>query len=283
MTAALPHAAGTLPISCVVITRDAAAGIAATLDSARACGERLVLDSGSTDGTVGIALAHGARVEHQPFLGFGAQKRRACELAAHDWILSLDADEALDEEAIAGLAALDLSDGTVCWEWRRRTFIGRTEVRHGPWGHERVLRLFHRGHAGFSDHRVHERVVASTPPRPAPGSILHHSFGGCEDVIARAARYAIPKAEILRSKREHTPPWLLPLRGLAAFAKAWIVQGGWRDGAAGFVVALSRVVDSTLARAIVDCDAGSPAPPAVSPPAKGPAAPQGPSASPPPP
>lgn len=258
MTAAAPSTARTPPISCVVITRDAEAGIGATLDSARGCAERLVLDSGSTDATVAIALARGARVEHQPFLGFGAQKRRACELASHDWILSLDADEELDAEAVAGLASLDLSDGNVCWAWRRRTFIGRTEVRHGPWGGERVPRLFHRRHAGFTDHRVHERVAAPTTPRLAPGSILHHSFGGCEDVITRAARYAVPKATILRSKRERTPAWLLPARGLAAFTKAWVVQGGWRDGAAGFVVALSRVVDSTLARAIVECDADEP-------------------------
>lgn len=256
----MTHAPRTLPISCVVITRDAAAGLGATLDSVAMCAERLVLDSGSTDATVDLARARGARVEHQPFLGFGAQKRRACELATHDWILSLDADEALDDEAGAALRSLDLSDPRVAWEWRRRTFIGRTEVRHGPWGGERVVRLFHRAHGGFTDHRVHERVVAAGRPRLAPGSILHHSFTGCDDVIARAARYALPKATILRSKRERTPAWFLPARGLAAFAKAWIVQGGWRDGAAGFVVALSRVVDSTLARAIVECDGDDPDP-----------------------
>ena len=255
-----PAAGDALPISCVVITRNAAGHLGATLDSAACCAERLVLDCGSTDGTVGLATARGARVEHQPFLGFGPQKRRACELAAHDWILSLDADEALDEEAVAGLRALDLGDTTASWEWRRRTFIGRRELRHGPWGNERVLRLFNRRHAGFSDHAVHERVVAAAPPRLAPGTILHRSFTGCDDVLVRSARYATPKAAILRAKREHTPAWLLPARGAAAFFKSWVVQGGWRDGAAGFVVALSRVVDSTLCRAIVLCD-DPPAPP----------------------
>ncbi len=247
-------APGAVPVSCVVITRNAARGLAATLDSAAACAERLVLDSGSTDGTVALALARGARVETQPFLGFGPQKQRACALAAHDWILSLDADEELDAEARAALGTLDLSDPDACWAWRRRTFVGRTEVRHGPWGGERVLRLFHRGRAGFSDHPVHERVLARRPPRLAPGSILHHSFTGCDDVLLRATRYAVPKAGILRAKGERSSAWMLPVRGAAAFAKSWILQGGFRDGAAGFVVALSRVVDSTLARAIVLCD-----------------------------
>ena len=249
---------GHLPISCVVITRDAAGRLADTLRSAACCAERLVLDSGSTDATIPIALAHGARVEHQPFLGFGLQKRRAVELATHDWILSLDADEALDEEAIRGLFTLDLADPTRCWAWRRRTFIGEREVRHGPWGHEKVLRLFNRTRSVFSTHRVHERVDGAKAPDAAPGSILHHSFSGCADVIVRSARYAGPKGAILRDKRETTPAWMLPLRGLAAFTKSYCLQGGWRDGAAGFVVALSRVVDSTLPRAIVSVDAPPP-------------------------
>lgn len=266
MTAAA--AGDRLPISCVVITRDAERHLGATLESASCCAERLVLDSGSTDGTVALAVAAGARVEHQAFLGFGPQKRRACELATHDWILSLDADEALDDAAVEGLRSLDLSDATVSWEWRRRTFIGRRELRHGPWGRERVLRLFHRRHAGFSDHPVHERVLAAAPPRRAPGAILHRSFTGCDDVLVRSARYAIPKAAILRAKREHTPAWLLPARAAAAFVKSWILLGGWRDGAAGFVVALSRVVDSTLCRAIVLCDdpPADPSDPAAPPP-----------------
>ena len=272
MSPSLPSRAGAcLPISCVVITRDAADRLAATLGCAAACGERLVVDSGSTDATVAIARNLGARVEHQPFLGFGPQKRRAVELAAHDWILSLDADEELDTEAVHGLATLDLSDPGRCWAWRRRTFIGGRELRHGPWGHERVLRLFNRTCSGFTAHRVHERVDGATRPLLAPGSILHHSFSGCADVILRSARYAGPKAAILRDKRESSPAWMLPLRALAVFTKSYGLQGGWRDGAAGFVVALSRVVDSTLPRAIVSVD--PPSAPSPSPPADRPDAP----------
>jgi glycosyltransferase involved in cell wall biosynthesis len=240
-----------LPISAVVITRDAATGIAATLASVSFCAEMLVLDSGSTDATVEIARAAGARVEQQPFLGYGPQKRRAVELAAHDWILSLDADEVLDDAAAHALARLDFDDPARCWSLTRRTFIGHREVRHGPWGGERVLRLFNRTTAGFTTHAVHEEVRGSRPPQLLPGSILHYSFDDTAAVLLRSIRYARLKAGIMRGKGQRTSGWTMPWRGAMAFAKAYLLQGGWRDGPDGFVIALSRVIDSTLPRAML--------------------------------
>ncbi|MFM8379515.1 MAG: hypothetical protein ACKOB1_09355, partial [Planctomycetia bacterium] len=167
------------------------------------------------------------------------------------WILSLDADETLDAEAAAAVAALDLADPEACFAFRRRTFIGRREIRHGPWGGERVLRLFHRSSAGFSPLPVHEQVEARSRPRLLPGSILHHSFTDGADVLARSIRYARLKAEVMRAKGQRVAAWRLPLRGVGNFAKAYVLQGGWRDGAAGFIIALSRVIDSTLPRALL--------------------------------
>ncbi len=240
-----------VPISAVIIARDAAAHLAAVLASAACCAERLVLDSGSTDGTPAIARDAGARVEQQPFLGYGPQKRRAVELAAHDWILSLDADEVLDEEAQAALATLDLSDPSACWEIRRRTFIGSREIHHGPWRDDRVLRIFNRTTAAFKPLPVHEEVTAARRPATLPGSIMHYSYAGLADVLTRSIRYAPLKAEIIRRKGQRVSVGALLVRGLAAFARSYVWAGGWRDGAAGFVIAVSRVLDSTLPRALL--------------------------------
>jgi glycosyltransferase involved in cell wall biosynthesis len=215
------------------------------------CAERLVLDSGSTDGTIAIAQTVGARVEHQEFLGYGPQKRRAVELAHHDWILAIDADEVLDDGAQQAVRAAVLDDPTACYALRRRTFVGRREVRHGPWSDDRVLRLFNRRTASFKPLPVHEEVEASRPPILLSGSILHYSYASCGDVLARSLRYAPLKAEIMRGKRQRTSPLTMPLRGLTAFLKSYVLRSGWRDGAAGFVVALSRVIDSTLPRAML--------------------------------
>ena len=243
--------AGRLPISAVIITRDAERRLAAVLEACDFCAERLVLDSGSTDGTERIARAAGARFERQAFLGYGPQKRQAVSLARHDWILSLDADEILDAEARAAVAGLDLADPAACWAFRRRTFVGTREIRHGAWANDRVLRLFNRTTAAFKPLPVHEEVESSRPPVLLPGSILHSSYEGLVDVIARSLRYAPLKAEVMRDKGQRDGLWMLPARGAVAFLGSYLAAGGWRDGAAGFVIAVARVLDSTLPRALL--------------------------------
>jgi glycosyltransferase involved in cell wall biosynthesis len=246
-------------ISLVVITLDGEKYLRNVLRSAACCDERLVLDSGSRDGTLTIAGEEGARVEHQPFLGYGPQKQRAVELASHDWILSLDDDEVLDEEAAAAVRAADLSDPAVCYELPRRTFVGGREVRHGAWSGERVLRLFNRRTAGFSPLAVHECVLAPSRPRQLAGSILHHSYDDLTAVLARSLRYAPLKARVMADKGQRTSVPEILARGLAAFAKSYLLRRGFLDGSPGFVVAISRVIDATLPRAMLLAGEVSPA------------------------
>ncbi len=254
-----PPATGSCQVSVVIITRDAATHLAAVLASVHFCDDRLVLDSGSTDTTLDIARAAGVRIEHQPFLGYGPQKNRAVALAAHDWILSVDADEVLDTEAQAAIMRLDLTDPHACYAIRRRTFIGGREVRHGAWRNDLVVRLFNRTTAGFKPLPVHEEVESGTRPLRLPGTILHYSFADCGEVLARSIRYARLKAAIMRRKGQRASAWSLPLRAFASFVGSYFLRGGWRDGSAGFIVALARVIDSTLPRAMLLLD--DPAPP----------------------
>jgi hypothetical protein len=103
-------------------------------------------------------------------------------------------------------------------------------------------------------------VESQLPPRLLAGSILHYGFTDCRDVLARSIRYAPLKAGIMRAKGQTASVWGLPLRGLAAFLKSYVIRGGWRDGGPGFVVALGRVIDSTLPRALLLAGEASPTP-----------------------
>src|SRR5882757_9540304 len=91
----MPTQSGLLPITLLVMTYNEASNIARCLDSVPFANEKLVVDSGSSDATAQIARTHGAKVIAQPWLGFGAQRNFASTQASNDWILFLDADEAL--------------------------------------------------------------------------------------------------------------------------------------------------------------------------------------------
>jgi hypothetical protein len=261
-----PHGDRT-PISAVVITAGQSPYLSATLASLAWCDEVLVLVSHHVETVRQLPEAACCRIETHPFDGYGAQKRRAVNLASHDWILSLDDDERLDDAAIAALQSQDLSAGPASYTLRRRTFVGDQEILHGPWGHERVVRLFHRDRCEIADLKVHEAVRSQEPAERLSGSILHHSFADCGEILTRSIHYARLKSQIIREKNEATHIWMLPLRGLVAFLKSYVLQQGFRDGAAGFAIALSRIVDSTLPRMLllgssVRDDADAPPPPA---------------------
>lgn len=245
-------------ISAVVITAGHSRHLAATLASLAWCNEVLVLVSHEADAVRHLPEATGCRIVEHPFDGYGPQKRRAVAMASHDWVLSLDDDERLDDAGRSAIQALNLAAGPPSYAVRRRTFVAAQEIHHGPWGHEQVVRLFDRRRCEFADLAVHEAVRSPQPPGQLAGSILHHSFDDCGEILARSIRYARPKAGIIRAKQEPAHTWMLPLRAAAAFLKSYLLQQGFRDGAAGFAIALSRAIDSTLPRMLV-LSGGAPA------------------------
>src|SRR5262245_46010045 len=155
--------AATLPITLLVIARDEAAAIGRCLDSVPFAAEKLVVDSGSTDGTQQVAARHGARVVYQSWLGFGPQRNFASPQAQHDWILTLDADEALSPELAAEMQERlpqIMSSPLAGAILRRQTWYMGAPMRwYRPMVGERMGRLYHRGRARWTDVRVHESLV----------------------------------------------------------------------------------------------------------------------------
>jgi glycosyltransferase involved in cell wall biosynthesis len=124
-----------LPLTLLVITHNEAANIARCLDSVPFAAEKVVVDSGSSDDTVAIASAHGARVVHQDWLGFGPQRNFASTQASHDWILVLDADEYLDTSASFAAARTTWArrcGGTGRWWARKWRACITADARAGP-------------------------------------------------------------------------------------------------------------------------------------------------------
>lgn len=224
-----------LPLSGVVITLNEADRIARCIASMRAvCDDVLVLDSGSTDGTVGIARSLGARVEHRDWDDFARQKNAAIERARHPWVLLLDADEWLEpaaQDRLRTLFAGDL-DQADCWLLLRRThFLGHA-MRAGSFAREPVHRLF-RSHLRHGLVPVHEYLdVAGQRVRRSDVVLEHDTARSEAEYWSKLQRYARLWARS-RAGRGRVPAWRGPLSAVTYLAKNLLLRGGLVDGRAG--------------------------------------------------
>jgi glycosyltransferase involved in cell wall biosynthesis len=226
------------PVSAVLITLDAAASLAATLETLAFADEIIVVDSGSSDGTPEIARRYGARVIDQAWLGFGPQKAFAVAQARNDWVLCLDADERLSPALAANIAAALGGTGEpahLAWRMARcNRFLGRY-LRHGEGYPDWNLRLFHRAHARWSDDVVHEHVLTETPVGTLAGDLLHDSAETLAGYLQKQNRYTTLAAEAAIAAGKRVSAARLVFSPLVRFVKFYLVRQGFRDGLPGFV------------------------------------------------
>jgi glycosyltransferase involved in cell wall biosynthesis len=232
---------GLLPISLVVIARNEAPLIAGCLDSVSFAAEKIVVDAGSTDATVAIAIAHGARVVHQEWLGFGAQRNFATTLVSCDWILVLDADERLSpelaqelERRLPALIASTVAGGIL----RRSTFFMGAAMRwYRPMTGERIARLYHRQRARWTDARVHEHLKFAGAVVEFNASLLHLNNPTLLHKQLKTLRYTELKAGDWLDRGRPPRLWLCPLIFVSTFIKDYIFRLAILDGWRGYVVA----------------------------------------------
>lgn len=230
-----------LPITLLVMTWNEAHNVGRCLDSVPFADEKIVVDSGSTDDTVRVAEAHGGRVVTQPWLGFGPQRNFATGLARNDWILFLDADEALSPALAAELErklpALLASGAAGAVLRRSAMYMGAPMRFYRPMVGERHGRLYHRGRARWTDARVHETLVFDGAVATMRAPFHHHHSPTLVHKQLKVLRYAELKA-VQRLEAGRPPrPWLAPLAFAAAFLKDYLLRLGFLDGWRGLIVA----------------------------------------------
>jgi glycosyltransferase involved in cell wall biosynthesis len=227
-------------LSVILITKNESARIDACLASVAFADEWIVVDSGSSDDTRERARRFGATViATDDWPGFGAQKQRALDRASGRWVLAIDADERVTPELAASIRRAVAGDpgGPAGYELSRlSSFCGRW-IRHGDWYPDRVLRLFQRGRAGYSNDRVHERVVADGPIDRLEGELLHLTMPTLEDALAKMNRYSSEGAAqaVAAGKRGGLVSAILHAQW--AFLRGYVIRRGFLDGAAGFTLA----------------------------------------------
>jgi glycosyltransferase involved in cell wall biosynthesis len=226
------------PISATIITHNEATHITRTIRSLDCADEILVVDSGSTDDTVQIAEGLGARVIVHPWEGFAAQKNFAVREARHDWVLSLDADEELDEEARDAIRTWKQSEPrAVAYRFARRArYLGRW-ILHSGWYPDWKIRLFHRGRARWQGDYVHESVVADGPIETLPGEILHYTCDTLDEHRKRIEFYTDLAAREMYDRRARGGVMQRLLAPLWVFISTYFFRLGVLDGVPGFLIA----------------------------------------------
>lgn len=231
-------------LSVLIITKNSAEMIEKCLQSVAFAQEIIVLDSGSTDGTVDICRKYTSHVHQTDWPGFGPQKNRALAQATGDWIFSIDSDEWIDD-ALKNemLAAMQQTEATVFSIPRRNQYCGQW-ICHGDVGRDRVIRLFKRGSSRFSDDIVHETIITDQPIKKLNAFLFHNSYRSLSELMSRMNRYTSLSAEIRYKKGKKTSFGNALFSSIWAFIRSYFIRAGFLDGKMGFVVAVSSAESS---------------------------------------
>ena len=223
------------PFSAVIITLNAAPQLADCLASVAFADEIVVVDSGSSDNTAALAQQYGARVLHQDWLGYGAQKQFAIGQAQHDWVLCLDADERVSAPLRTAIETALIAPSANGFEMPRcNRFMGRW-LRHGEGYPDWSLRLFRRSHGRWSEDPVHEKVLLEGAPGRLQGDLLHESAEDLAKYLDKQNRYTTLQAEALYRRGKRAGVAQLVFSPLLRFVKFYVLRLGFLDGVAGLV------------------------------------------------
>ena len=227
-----------MKISATIITFNEERNVARVIESLRCCDEILVVDSGSNDRTVEIALKLGARVVDASWHGYATQKNMAAELATHDWILALDADESLSEALEAEIWQIKKSgpefDGYTVP--RLAQYLGRW-ILHSGWYPDRKVRLFNRRKAKWVGEFVHESVKVDGTVGHLESNLLHFTCSSLSEHLRSLDSYTTLAAEEIVTRGKNIgynrmlldPPW--------TFFRTYVLKLGILDGLEGLTIA----------------------------------------------
>ncbi len=231
-------------LSVVIITFNEAKNIGRCIDSVRPVADEIVvLDSYSTDDTVNIAKAKGAIVHSSGFDGYIHQKNKALTFASHDHILSLDADEELDQALVASILKVKKEDFPFkAYRMNRCAFYCGKFIRHGTWYPEPKVRLFDRRFVTWGGLDPHDRIIfpSTVAVSSLKGDILHYICNTVEEHQARNENFSTLAARSLHQLGRHTN-WLKIIASPSwFFVFDYLVRGGFLSGKQGWWIAKNQ-------------------------------------------
>lgn len=225
-------------LSVVMITLNAADTLQATLDSVKFADEIVVVDSGSTDGTLELLKQNNCHVYNRTFDGFGRQKHYAVGLAKNNWVLVLDADEVLNPslelEILKAIQQTKIRGYSIP---RSLVFMGR-KLRFGGEYRKNQLRLFNKNYGQFNFDEVHEKIEVNGPLANLKGEMLHYSYRNLKQFIEKLNHYTSLASDKLERNKIKISTWIIMLRLPIDFIRWYFLKGLIFDGYPGFCWAM---------------------------------------------
>jgi len=229
-----------MDISVVIITKNEAHIIGKTLQSLEGVAHNIIIvDSGSTDETVAICKKFNATVIETGWSGYGNNKNKGIQASKYDWILSLDADEAIDETLAESLKKLRPANEDEVFDIRFKNFFGNKWIRFGEWGFDWHIRLFNRKKVQWNNSGVHEALIF--PPgitkTKLKGNILHYTADNKMDYALKMNNYAMMNAEKYFKAGKQSSFLKEYFSPVFSFLQHYIFQLGFLDGTEGLLIA----------------------------------------------
>jgi len=198
--------------------------------------EIVVIDSGSTDDTVEVCTAYGAKVITHPWSGYSEQKNFGNTQTSFDWILSIDADEVLNEALIQSILKWKHAPQSACF--KRMTNYCGTFIKHGGWYPDVKVRLFNKQETNWEG-TIHEvlRGLSKENTFLLEGDCLHYSYYSVEQHYAQAEKFTTIQAEDLFQHGKKSPWFKRVFNPISKFIVDYFFRLGFLDGKAGFTVA----------------------------------------------
>jgi glycosyltransferase involved in cell wall biosynthesis len=225
-------------LTVTVITYNEAEHIAAALDSVAWADEIIVVDSGSTDGTVDIARARATRVIVREWPGYSAQKNFAADQAGNDWVLSMDADERVTPALAAEIRSV-MEAGPQARGYRIRRvsrYLGEW-IRSTDWFPDYQLRLYDRRAGRWNGLRIHESFrLNEGAPLPLQGEMEHYAYKDVAHHVQKINLYTTLIADEWHEQGRRTSATQVVLHPSFAFLRNYVARGGFRQGTTGLIV-----------------------------------------------
>lgn len=201
--------------------------------------EVIVIDSGSTDGTVEIAEGVGAKVVHRKLENdFATQRNFAAKQTNADWILYLDADERMDDELIRNIKkVVKIEDGLEKrkqYFFVRRIFAFGHSLKYGAFRPDKVTRLFPKDEVVWKN-KVHERPECALKLEGVNGWVDHYTYDKWQQWLDKMGKYTSIWAEDNYEKGAKSSIGKALSHAILGFIKVYILQKGFLDGTMGLV------------------------------------------------